>query len=139
MPSIEEQTAFIEEFKAEVSKASAFSIPNEIINDHLANGSGFQDGKYRIYEQFRRSLSQKENADFLKNEYGIGGGTHAGGVSGYHYDHNAKGICISKGYADNVPKINLNWLEVAERIQLLINDDRYLNAKENCYEGQGCS
>ena len=130
LPSIEEQTAFIEEFKAEVAKASAFSIPNEIINDHLANGSGFQDGKYRIYEQFRKSLSQKENADFLKNEYGIGGGTHAGGVSGYHYDHNAKGICISKGYADNAPKINLNWLEVAKRIQLLINNDRYLNAKE---------
>lgn len=130
LPSIEEQTAFIEEFKAEVAKASAFSIPNEIINDHLANGSGFQDGKYRIYEQFRKSLSQKENADFLKNEYGIGGGTHAGGVSGYYYDHNAKGICISKGFADNATRINLNWLEVAKRIQLLINNDRYLNAKE---------
>lgn len=136
LPSIEEQTAFIEEFKAEVAKASAFSIPNEIINDHLANGSGFRDGKYRIYEQFRRSLSQKENADFLKNEYGIGGGTHAGGVSGYHYDHNAKGICISKGYADNAPKINLNWLEVAKRIQLLINNDRYLNAKEKEHYAQ---
>lgn len=130
LPSIEEQTAFIEEFKAEVAKASAFSIPNEIINDHLANGSGFRDGKYRIYEQFRKSLSQKENADFLKNEYGIGGGTHAGGVSGYYYDHNAKGICISKGFADNATRINLNWLEVAKRIQLLINNDRYLNAKE---------
>ena len=130
LPSIEEQTAFIEEFKAEVAKASAFSIPNEIISDYLADGSGFQDGKYRIYEQFQKSLSQKENADFLKNEYGIGGGTNAGGVSGYYYDHNAKGICISKGYADNAPKIRLNWLEVAERIQLLINDDRYLNAKE---------
>lgn len=125
LPSINEQTAFIAEYEAEVTKASAFSIPNEIINDHLANGSGFQDGKYRIYEQFRRSLSQKENADFLKNEYGIGGGTHAGGVSGYHYDHNAKGICISNGYADNAPKIILNWLEVAKRIQLLINNDRY--------------
>lgn len=136
LPSIEEQTAFIEEFKAEVAKASAFSIPNEIINDHLANGSGFRDGKYRIYEQFRKSLSQKENADFLKNEYGIGGGTHAGGVSGYHYDHNAKGICISKGYADNAPKINLNWLEVAKRIQLLINNDRYLNAKEKEHYAQ---
>ena len=131
LPSINEQTAFIAEYEAEVTKASAFSIPNEIINDHLANWSGFQDGKYRIYEQFRRSLSQKENADFLKNEYGIGGGTHAGGVSGYHYDHNAKGICISKGYADNAPKINLSWLEVAKRIQLLINNDRYLNIKEN--------
>lgn len=130
LPSIEEQTAFIEEFKAEVAKASAFSIPNEIINDHLANGSGFRDGKYRIYEQFRKSLSQKENADFLKNQYGIGGGTHAGGVSGYYYDHNAKGICISKGFADNATRINLNWLEVAKRIQLLINNDRYLNAKE---------
>ena len=136
LPSINEQTAFIAEYEAEVTKASAFSIPNEIINDHLANGSGFQDGKYRIYEQFRRSLSQKENADFLKNEYGIGGGTHAGGVSGYHYDHNAKGICISKGYADNAPKINLNWLEVAKRIQLLINNDRYLNAKEKEYYAQ---
>lgn len=136
LPSIEEQTAFIEEFKAEVAKASAFSIPNEIINDHLANGSGFRDGKYRIYEQFWKSLSQKENADFLKNEYGIGGGTHAGGVSGYYYDHNAKGICISKGYADNAPKINLNWLEVAKRIQLLINNDRYLNAKEKEHYAQ---
>lgn len=136
LPSIEEQTAFIEEFKAEVAKASAFSIPNEIINDHLANGSGFQDGKYRIYEQFRKSLSQKENADFLKNEYGIGGGTHAGGVSGYYYDHNAKGICISKGFADNATRINLNWLEVAKRIQLLINNDRYLNAKEKEHYAQ---
>lgn len=130
LPSINEQTAFIAEYEAEVTKASAFSIPNEIINDHLANGSGFRDGKYRIYEQFRKSLSQKENADFLKNEYGIGGGTHAGGVSGYYYDHNAKGICISKGFADNATRINLNWLEVAKRIQLLINNDRYLNAKE---------
>lgn len=136
LPSIEEQTAFIEEFKAEVAKASAFSIPNEIINDHLANGSGFRDGKYRIYEQFRKSLSQKENADFLKNEYGIGGGTHAGGVSGYYYDHNAKGICISKGFADNATRINLNWLEVAKRIQLLINNDRYLNEKEKEHYAQ---
>lgn len=136
LPSIEEQTAFIEEFKAEVAKASAFSIPNEIINDHLANGSGFRDGKYRIYEQFRKSLSQKENADFLKNEYGIGGGTHAGGVSGYYYDHNAKGICISKGFADNATRINLNWLEVAKRMQLLINNDRYLNEKEKEHYAQ---
>lgn len=136
LPSIEEQTAFIEEFKAEVAKASAFSIPNEIINDHLANGSSFRDGKYRIYEQFRKSLSQKENADFLKNEYGIGGGTHAGGVSGYYYDHNAKGICISKGFADNATRINLNWLEVAKRIQLLINNDRYLNEKEKEHYAQ---
>lgn len=136
LPSINEQTDFIAEYEAEVTKASAFSIPNEIINDHLANGSGFQDGKYRIYEQFRRSLSQKENADFLKNEYGIGGGTHAGGVSGYYYDHNAKGICISKGFADNATRINLNWLEVAKRIQLLINNDRYLNAKEKEHYAQ---
>lgn len=136
LPSINEQTAFIAEYEAEVTKASAFSIPNEIINDHLANGSGFRDGKYRIYEQFRRSLSQKENADFLKNEYGIGGGTHAGGVSGYYYDHNAKGICISKGFADNATRINLNWLEVAKRIQLLINNDRYLNAKEKEHYAQ---
>ena len=59
--------------RAEEKKTSAFVFSQEIIDAVLANGSGFSEGKMRIYEQFEKSLSAKENADFLKNEYGWGG------------------------------------------------------------------
>ena len=57
-----------------------------------------------------------ENADFLKKEYGTGGGTYAGGVSDYNYDCDAKGVRIRKGYEENAPEIRMNWTEVAKEI-----------------------
>ena len=97
LPDMGGQLSFIQE-RAEEQTASAFSIPKEIIDNYLASGSGFANGKYRIYEQLQKSLSLKENADFLKKEYGTGGGTYAGGVSDYNYDCDAKGVRIRKGY-----------------------------------------
>ncbi|TDP56390.1 helicase-related protein [Aminicella lysinilytica] len=128
LPSVNEQLELFE--KAEENKASVFSIPQEVIDATLISGSGFENGKMRIYEQFQKSLSTKENADFLKNEYGVGGSSHAGGNSGYGQDHNAKGIDIHKGYSENRPHILLNWTQVAKRIEVLIANDRYLNDKE---------
>ncbi|MCC8073394.1 MAG: DEAD/DEAH box helicase family protein [Clostridiales bacterium] len=128
LPSYAQQLSFIEE-RAE-GKTSAFSVPKEVIDACFASGSGFQEGKYRIYEQFEKSLSQKENAEFLKKEYGIGGGSHAGGYDGYNYDYNAKGISIQKGYSDNAPKVQMNWNTAAKEIEELIRNDRYLNTKE---------
>ena len=129
LPDIGGQLSFIQE-RAEEQTASAFSIPKEIIDNYLASGSGFANGKYRIYEQPQKSLSLKENADFLKKEYGTGGGTYAGGVSDYNYDCDAKGVRIRKGYEENSPEIRMNWTEVAKEIGRLISDDRYLNKKE---------
>ena len=129
LPDIGGQLSFIQE-RAEEQTASAFSIPKEIIDNYLASGSGFANGKYRIYEQLQKSLSLKENADFLKKEYGTGGGTYAGGVSDYNYDCDAKGVRIRKGYEENAPEIRMNWTEVAKEIGRLISDDRYLNKKE---------
>ena len=129
LPDMGEQLSFIQE-RAEEQTASAFSIPKEIIDNYLASGSGFANGKYRIYEQLQKSLSLKENADFLKKEYGTGGGTYAGGVSDYNYDCDAKGVRIRKGYEENAPEIRMNWTEVAKEIGRLISDDRYLNKKE---------
>ena len=129
LPDIGGQLFFIQE-RAEEQTASAFSIPKEIIDNYLASGSGFANGKYRIYEQLQKSLSLKENADFLKKEYGTGGGTYAGGVSDYNYDCDAKGVRIRKGYEENAPEIRMNWTEVAKEIGRLISDDRYLNKKE---------
>ena len=129
LPDIGGQLSFIQE-RAEEQTASAFSIPKEIIDNYLASGSGFANGKYRIYEQLQKSLSLKENADFLKKEYGTGGGTYAGGVSDYNYDCDAKGVRIRKCYEENAPEIRMNWTEIAKEIGRLISDDRYLNKKE---------
>ena len=129
LPDMGGQLSFIQE-RAEEQTASAFSISKEIIDNYLASGSGFANGKYRIYEQLQKSLSLKENADFLKKEYGTGGGTYAGGVSDYNYDCDAKGVRIRKGYEENAPEIRMNWTEVAKEIGRLISDDRYLNKKE---------
>ena len=129
LPDMGGQLSFIQE-RAEEQTTSAFSIPKEIIDNYLASGSGFANGKYRIYEQYQKSLSLKENADFLKKEYGTGGGTYAGGVSDYNYDCDAKGVRIRKGYEENAPEIRMNWTEVAKEISRLISDDRYLNKKE---------
>ena len=129
IPTYNEQYTFFEE-KAEEEKASAFSVPQEVIDATLRGGSGFSEGKMRIYEQFQKSLSTKENADFLKNEYGVGGSSHAGGFEEYNQDHDAKGLRIRKGYASDVPQVLLKWNKVAERIAYLISTDRYLNDKE---------
>ncbi|MEE1155241.1 MAG: YodL domain-containing protein, partial [Acutalibacteraceae bacterium] len=87
----------------------------------------------RIYEQFEKNLSSKENAEFLKNEYGVGGGSHAGGHDGYSTWHDAKGLSITKGYDDNPPEVFLNWKQVATRIYQLVRMDRFLNPKEKEY------
>ena len=66
LPSMDGQMTFILDGRAEEKKTSAFTFSQEIIDAVLANGSGFSEGKMRIYEQFEKSLSAKENADFLK-------------------------------------------------------------------------
>ena len=128
LPSIEEQLSIINS-KAEETISSAFSVPQQIIDDTLTMGSGFVDGKMRIYEQYQKKLTNKENADFLKHEYGIGG-SPIRGYEGYHQKHDGKGILIDKGYDDDRPKVLLKWTDVASRIEYLIDTDRYLNPKE---------
>ena len=74
LPTVEEQMEMIAE--AEDEKSSAFSVSQEDIDSVLVRGSGFEDGKYRIYRQFQKHEDSKSNIAFLKKEYGSGGGTH---------------------------------------------------------------
>ena len=113
----------IDDIKEEVIEAAT----NEAI---LANGSGFSEGKMRIYEQFEKSLSAKENADFLKNEYGWGGFYPVIIGAGIDESHDGKGITITKGIGKENPHITLSWSQVEKRIGELIRMDRYLNPKE---------
>ena len=130
LPSMDGQMTFILDGRAEEKKTSAFTFSQEIIDAVLANGSGFSEGKMRIYEQFEKSLSAKENADFLKNEYGWGGSYPVIIGAGIDESHDGKGITITKGISKENPHITLSWSQVEKRIGELIRMDRYLNPKE---------
>lgn len=130
LPSMDGQMTFILDGRAEEKKTSAFVFSQEIIDAVLANGSGFSEGKMRIYEQFEKSLSAKENADFLKNEYGWGGSYPVIIGAGIDESHDGKGITITKGIGKEKPHITLSWSQVEKRIGELIRIDRYLNPKE---------
>ena len=117
--------------EAEDEKSSAFSVSQEDIDSVLVMGSGFQDGKYRIYRQFQKNEDSKSNIAFLKNEYGTGGGTHdyPDGTQGGQ-SHDGKGIHIEKHGSYTKPDLILSWAKVEKRLRELIKDNRYLNPKE---------
>ena len=129
LPSIDGQLSLMTA-GAEEQKTSAFTFSQEIIDAVLTRGSGISEGKMRIYEQFQRSLSSKENADFLKEEYGWGGAYPVITGTGIDEQHDGKGIRISKGIGSDKPHIDLKWTQVEKRIGELIRLDRYLNPKE---------
>ena len=130
LPSMDGQLTLIMGNQAEEQKTSAFTFSQEIIDAVLTRGSGVSEGKMRIYEQFEKSISAKENADFLKNEYGWGGSYPVIIGAGIDEQHDGKGITISKGIGSDKPHITLSWSQVEKRIGDLIRMDRYLNPKE---------
>ena len=129
LPTVEEQIEMLAE--AEDEKSSAFVISQEDIDSVLQRGSGFQNGKYRIYRQFQKNEDSKGNIDFLKKEYGTGGGTHyfPDGTQGHTW-HDGKGIAIEKYGSSANPDLVLSWTKVEKRLRELIKNDRYLNEKE---------
>lgn len=100
-------------------------ITQDEIDENLKRGSGFSDGKKRIYEFFTKKHDLKEQADFLKNEYGVGGSSHALSAARESDEwHDAKGIKYNKG---NAKEILLSWSNVARRINDLIKKNRYID------------
>ena len=100
-------------------------ITQDEIDESLKRGSGFSDGKKRIYEFFTKKHDLKEQADFLKNEYGVGGSSHALSAARESGEwHDAKGIKYNKG---NAKEIQLSWSNVARKINDLIKKNRYID------------
>ena len=125
LPSIEEQESFF----AELPTENPF-FTQEIIDEVLTHGSGFENGKFRIYEQFEKNLSLEENAKFLKKEYGIGGRYPIKRGLGIDEDHSGAGIKLRSGFSEDSPKMILKWTEAAKRIGQLIAAGQYLSPKE---------
>lgn len=129
LPSMQQQITLIEQAKDE--KSSAFSISQEVIDVVLQQGSGVQDGKYRIYLQFQQNADTKKNADFLKKEYGTGGRAPALTGTDIHEWHDGKSITLTSGKIIGPDaKLVLPWVKVQKRLGELIAADRYLNRKE---------
>ena len=129
LPSEVEQKQRIAEM-SENDMTAIFDFTQEMIDRTLQNGSGFSEGKFRIYRQMTSSLSAKDNIDFLKHEYGIGGSSAAYSGANFGQDHDAKGIRLYQGFKDDRPEKLLNWNYVEKRIKELVLSDRYLNEKE---------
>ena len=129
LPTVDEQIEMIA--KAEDEKAAAFAISKEDIDSVLQKGSGVADGKYRIYRQFQKGVDRQKNIEFLKNEYGTGGGTHIfpDGFSGHSW-HDSKGLAIDRNGTYTNHDLVLKWSQVEKRLRELIKDNRYLNPKE---------
>ena len=103
-------------------------ITEDEIAATLTRGSNIEGSKGRIYAYFKEKHSPREQADFLKDEYGIGGRSHAvSGASHSGEDHSGKGVSLKK---QDCPEIQLNWANVAKRISELIRKDRFLTPEE---------
>ena len=112
---------------AEIPAVQRFITEDEIAAT-LTRGSNIEGSKGRIYAYFKEKHSPKEQADFLKDEYGIGGRSHAvSGASHSGEDHSGKGVSLKK---QDCPEIQLNWANVAKRISELIRKDRFLTSEE---------
>ncbi|MBM6745441.1 N-6 DNA methylase [Drancourtella massiliensis] len=126
-PTVAEQQTFLEELAGEESPA--FSMPQEIIDHALQPGPPFEHGKYRIYSYFLQGHSNKERAEFLKQEYGMGGSLSDYLGERFYQNRNAKGYTIQwKNY-----ETTLKWTAVAKRIEELIVVGRYMTERELAY------
>ena len=129
-PSADEQIEQIEQ--AEAEKSSAFSVSQADLDNELVRGTGFKNGKYRVYQFYQTIHAQQDALAFLKKEYGIGGHSHTflDGSSGF-VDHDAKGIRFR--VRGNDGEQNFSWRAIDSRLKELIVLDRYLTEKEKAY------
>lgn len=135
LAGVEEQMANI----LAAERPGPFAIHQGEIDHVLRRGSGFQNGKLRIFLYYQQTHPLQERAAFLKKEYGIGGGSHvfANGQKGNIW-YDGKGLCISRdsGSAFSNPDLRIPWRKAAQRIGELIAQGQYLTEGEQAQLGQ---
>lgn len=130
-----EGTAKLKNWKSPTIDASGKYVTEQDITDVLCSGNGFAGGHFRLQEYFSASQlpTEKEQADHLKKEYGIGGCTwkFADGQSGW-VSYDGKGLSVQRGFYNDTNSYRrlLRWPEVAKRIRLLVHNDQYLTAEK---------
>lgn len=135
LPTEEQQIESIdrmEERAESQEQPSVLFISDEEIDRVLRGGSGFVGGKMRIQALYDTQPNVKERADYLKEEYGIGGRswTFPDGSHGF-VDYGGKGILIRRyGYDQEV---RLHWNLLERKVGDLIRRGEYLNETEQAH------
>ena len=107
-------------------------ITQEEADAFLASGGPYSDGRISTYSFFLRHEDTQERADFLKDQYGTGGRSHAlSGADDSYADYNAKGIVLNRGNTDHPAVYNMTYTQAARRIDYLISRNRFLTAQDH--------
>ena len=110
----------------ELPKIKSFITEDEVLAA-ISTGSGVDRGKERITKLFKESHTLQEKANFLKDEYGIGGSSHAvSGAMGSDEWHDAKGLKLQK---KNCSDVFLTWSSVAKHMDELLSKNLYEEKK----------
>ena len=110
----------------ELPKVKTFITEDEV-KVTISRGSGIDKGKERITKFFKENHTLQEKANFLKDEYGIGGSSHAvSGAMGSDEWHDAKGLKLQKNDCNDV---FLTWSSVAKNIDELLYKNIYEEKK----------
>ena len=105
-------------------------ITQDEVDSFLKGGGPYSDGRLSTYAFFIQDKSAKEKADFLKEQYGIGGRSHAlSGADDTNAEYSGKGIRLRRGeYGDPDAELQIKWPQAAKRVQYLIDNGQYLKA-----------
>lgn len=126
LKSVDEQMSLIDSIDIPLND---IEISQEFLDRYLQEVS--LNFRYRIYEKFSKNLATKDNIDFLKESYGLGGQTHTIRGSGIGESHDFKGITFNRGYLDSTARKQFfSWNQIEKRIKELIKVDRFLSSKE---------
>lgn len=126
LKSVDEQMSLIDSIDIPLND---IEISQEFLDRYLQEVS--LNFRYRIYEEFSKNLATKDNINFLKESYGLGGQTHTIRGSGIGESHDFKGITFNRGYLDSTARKQFfSWNQIEKRIKELIKVDRFLSSKE---------
>ena len=113
-------------------KEQQMFITQDEIDAFLARGGAYSEGRLRTYSFYLLHTDEKARADFIKEQYGIGGCSHAlSGADNSHADYDGKGLVLARGNFGNPhTSITLPWNKVARRVEYLIKNDKFLQAED---------
>ena len=107
-------------------------ITQDEIDAFLAKGGPYSESRLRTYSFYLLNENEKTRTDFIKEQYGIGGGSHAlSGADDSHSNYDGKGLLLARGsYSDPHTSVLLSWKKVANRVAYLIKNDQFLQAED---------
>ena len=128
LPSVDEQKNIIQT-QAEVGNTPAFTFTQEMVDIALKNGTGHENGKFRVYRLYQETFSSKERIDFLKSEFNYFGTNGFKGLEGIWVEYTpGKGLKLSKSGFEN--NLQVNWNTIEKRIGEIILSDQYFTKEE---------